>query len=851
MKSGKNLSRKSGKNLSKSIEFLKTAASVRWILLLLVMTVFTVILYPNVFFTRYTYKLGDVADRDIKASDDFLVEDRIGTEKKEQEARGTVLTVYDQNALLLTEISRNVEKAFQTVRKVFEETPPEPLPPAEHLPGRTSVPLSEEERESREKDLHEQVMTMQEEFEKLMGFPVSSGAYRILENNRFSKNISDMILRILRDILGNGVVANKELLLREGERGIILRIVGSNEERRENNLRKFYGLDQAKTMVRIIGQPLLKDLNYTLANLIVDFTQQLIQPNITLNRNETEERKKKSLATVKPVFYKIKAGEMLLREGERVTEVQLLKLEALRRQNRQEKRFAKVIGNLSIIFCMLIVIAFLHSRQRGQKVLKSNKEFLFIALMLILCFLFSGISVSLLESLTRNTILNISDSAIFFGIPLASGAMAVCLFMGFDMAASFALIISVCTALIFQARFEVFIYFFISSLMAAFWMQSCRERKVFIRAGFKIALLNMGLATAAVFYMGDISWGKLLWSWPAAFMSGIISGVLTAGIVPLMEMTFAYTTDITLLELANLEQPILRKLLMEAPGTYHHCMVVGSMVEAAAAEIGANPLQAKVCGYYHDIGKIKKPLYFIENQRDGKNRHDKLAPSMSGLILISHVKDGAEMARKYKLGQNISDAIRQHHGTSLISYFYEKARQLKGEDAVKIDDYRYPGPKPQTKEIGLVMLADVVEAASRTLENPTPSRIQGLVRNLMTKIFSDGQLDNCELTLRDLDNISKSYIKILTGIHHHRIEYPEQAGKNGKDRHGNPDNKSSSGGGGKSGQTGAFGADRGKSNASRPEKSGSDAVRADTGGSDKNGKDKTDRPESAQSPGKS
>jgi hypothetical protein len=230
--------------------------------------------------------------------------------------------------------------------------------------------------------------------------------------------------------------------------------------------------------------------------------------------------------------------------------------------------------------------------------------------------------------------------------------------------------------------------------------------------------------------------------------------------------------------------------MIEVPGTYHHSMVVGTMVEAAASEIGANPLLAKVCGYYHDIGKIKKPLYFVENQEDGINRHDRLAPSMSSLILISHVKDGMEMARENKLGQAIIDTIEQHHGTSLIQYFYDKAKKQKGEENVNIDDFRYPGPRPQTREAGLVMLADALEAASRTLENPTPSRIQRLVQELINKIFSDGQLDNCELTLKDLHNIARSFKKILTGIHHHRIEYPETALlTGGKGKNGSTDRK--------------------------------------------------------------
>ncbi len=296
------------------------------------------------------------------------------------------------------------------------------------------------------------------------------------------------------------------------------------------------------------------------------------------------------------------------------------------------------------------------------------------------------------------------------------------------------------------------------------------------------------LSTAIAVYISGFLGFKILEVWAFAFMGGIIAGIVTTGIAPLVEIVFGYTTDITLLELANLERPILRRLMIEAPGTYHHSVIVGNMVEAAAVEIGANPLLAKACGYYHDIGKIKKPLYFIENQKNGKNKHHKLAPSMSKHILVAHVKEGVEMAKQNKLGQVITDTIRQHHGTSLIVYFYEKAKKQKGEDAVNLDDFRYPGPKPQTKEAGLVMLADVVEAASRTLDNPTPSRIQGLVQNLINKIFSDGQIDNCELTLKDLHKIAKTFNRILSGIHHHRIDYPEKSSSiNGKVKDESPD----------------------------------------------------------------
>ena len=323
--------------------------------------------------------------------------------------------------------------------------------------------------------------------------------------------------------------------------------------------------------------------------------------------------------------------------------------------------------------------------------------------------------------------------------------------------------------------------------MGAYWVRNCRERKAFVTAGVRLALLNLVLVGAINLHAGTTENARWIGDAIFGLLGGIGAGIVTAGLTPLVEMAFGYTTDITLLELANLDRPILRQLMMEAPGTYHHSVVVGSMVEAAAADIDANPLLAKVCGYYHDIGKIKKPLYFIENQRGGKNPHDKLAPSMSKRILVAHVKDGIEMARQHKLGQAIIDTIRQSHGTSLIVYFYEKARQAQGGNNVNPDDFRYPGPRPQTREAGLVMLADVVEAASRTLENPTPARIRGLVQNLINKVFSDGQLDECELTLKDLHSIAKSFNNILYGIHHHRIEYPDRSGTNGKVKNGRSD----------------------------------------------------------------
>jgi len=253
---------------------------------------------------------------------------------------------------------------------------------------------------------------------------------------------------------------------------------------------------------------------------------------------------------------------------------------------------------------------------------------------------------------------------------------------------------------------------------------------------------------------------------------GLVTPIIVSGIFPVFEYVFNISTDMKLLEIGNLNNPLLKELAIKTPGTYHHSIVVSSLAEAAASAIGANSLLAKVGSYYHDIGKIKKPIYFVENQADGINPHDKLKPSMSALIIMNHVKYGVEIAKKYKLSSSIIDIIQEHHGTTLIKYFYNKAKEAGLNP--KEEDFRYPGPKPQTKEAGIIMIADEVEAASKTLSNPTSKHLEEYVRKIVRDIFLDGQLDECELTLKDLNSITDSFINVLVGIFHHRIEYDQE-----------------------------------------------------------------------------
>jgi putative nucleotidyltransferase with HDIG domain len=259
----------------------------------------------------------------------------------------------------------------------------------------------------------------------------------------------------------------------------------------------------------------------------------------------------------------------------------------------------------------------------------------------------------------------------------------------------------------------------------------------------------------------------------AALLNGIIVVTLVSALLPLFEYVFKMTTDISLLELLDLNQPLMRELLVEAPGTYHHSIIVGNLTESAAEAVGVNPLLARVSAYYHDIGKIKMPDYFIENQIATLSKHDKLAPRMSSLILLSHVKEGVELAKQHNLPQVVIDIIQQHHGTSVQTFFFQKAKEHN--ETIKPlteEDFRYPGPKPQSRVAALVMMADAVEAASRVLTDTSPARVSMLVDKIINHCFIDGQLDNCELTLKDIREIRSNFVYLLTSMYHKRINYP-------------------------------------------------------------------------------
>lgn len=429
----------------------------------------------------------------------------------------------------------------------------------------------------------------------------------------------------------------------------------------------------------------------------------------------------------------------------------------------------KFIGGTLIASVLLFV--FYRDIMRYRPLYLNNYNMLFLlGLMIVSTLVLGRIFGFLLQHLSQNLGFITSDTAIY-GIPLAAGAMLVTLIFDFHTAIIFSFTISLLSGYwLHDASYSI--YTFISSLTAAFSVIRCKKRSALLRGGVYIAFANIFMVMALFIADGELFTIKT----PSAIIFAVFSGITVSAIVslilPFLEYSFKVTTDISLLELLDLNQPLIKNLMITAPGTYHHSVIVGNLVEAAAEAVGVNPLLARVSAYYHDIGKIKMSEYFVENQSGSINKHDKLTPHMSSMIITSHVKEGVELAKENKLPYSIIDIIKQHHGTSIVSYFYQKAKE-QGQDSLSAEEeYKYAGPKPQTRVAALVMMADAVEAASRVLNDPTPARISMLVDKIINHIFLEGQLDECELTLKDISEIKNKFIFILTGIFHRRIDYP-------------------------------------------------------------------------------
>lgn len=755
-----------------SFDFLKNSQFQRWAIAISLCMILAVIMAPDIQISEPQYKLGMIAPKNIKADHAFLVEDKQAAEKQKIEDAENVKPIYDYNSEVPKQIKLKLAKAFSKSALVLKDNP-----------NRDQTGLNLKDLQSAKKTL-----------EASLGTYLSSEEFYVLNENRFSDDLLEKLVQVIDLFYENRFISNETFGKAEKEKGIVVR-----------NLRTQFQEDLVDTAalyhINEIDEPLRKTVGMVfdqqagaLKETAFSLMKKIIEPNLTFNKEETQKKKLSIIGEANPSFFRVQKNEMIVREGEKIGYLELAKLNAFLQSSRENKfsRYATLLGFFLTALFLSIALYLWRTRNWSKTSARSNLDLLVFGIIALLQIILIKAGIFIAQAVNRS-FPSIPTEACYFAIPFAFGAMTIAILINRNVALIISALTSFLIGFIFDEKIIFPLFSFMGSIAASYQIVRIRQRSVFLKIGLFLGMINMVAVFCLNLATGNL-FQDLLPRLVMGFGGGILTGIIVAGITPVFESLFGFITDIKLLELANLNQPLFQKMIIEAPGTYHHSIIVSSLVEAAAEAIGANALLAKVSAYYHDIGKLNKPLYFIENQTSTENKHDKLSPKMSSLIIISHVKDGCDIAAKAKLGRPIINIIRQHHGTSLVSYFYDKAKKDKDESirALPETDFRYPGPKPQTKEAGLVMLGDVVEASSRTLTNPTPARIRSLVRERIEAIYMDGQLDECELTLSNLNTIAEAFIKILTGIFHHRVDYPETPPKetNGKkDAHEHSDRK--------------------------------------------------------------
>jgi len=507
--------------------------------------------------------------------------------------------------------------------------------------------------------------------------------------------------------------------------------------------------------------------DWRLRQHVSDLLEKVIVSNVNYDSVETKELRKRALENVQPVYFmrEVKKNELIVERGKRISQENIAQLMQLGVVAGSTHRGIYLLGTL--LFMLISILICIGYFSLSEKKLIYRPKNVFIILINILIIIIIGQVI-------------IQSPFSGYLIPISGFAMLITLLIGANVAFLMTVLLSIFLGLTAAGKVSIVAVMLVGGLTAIYVVRDARRRSRIIIAGFAAGVcqalmtLSMGMINNhdANIILQDSLWG---------LASGGLAICVVMVLLPVFEYGFKMTTNITLLELSDLNHPLLKELTLKAPGTYQHSIMVGNLAESACEAIGANSLLARVGAYYHDIGKIEKAEYFSENEMGDRSKHEKLTPSMSGLIIVNHVKDGAELARKYKLNSMIIDFIRQHHGTGLIYYFYQRAlEKAHGENDLNEEEFRYPGPKPQTKECAIVLLADSVEASSRALSDPTPARIRGLVRKIINNKFIDNQLDECELTLTDLNKIADSFVRVLTAVFHTRLEYPDRKNNQGK-----------------------------------------------------------------------
>jgi putative nucleotidyltransferase with HDIG domain len=681
------------------------------------------------------YVAGEVAEENVIAERDMQVEDALATQARREQIIAGQPLVFDFSGDASAHLHRMVLQLFKEINATEADK------------------------------IAENRARLEQEF----AFEISLEHYAEYANPEVQLHVASQILPKLGGKLNDGVLP--AYFPRMARSGLLIRDLDAGTESLRSDSS---GIPDVPGLLAELSAELKADKKFSLKSrkAISALIGAMLAPSLTYNSEATRAQAAVVAKAAEPVYYHLRRGEIVARQGDRISREQLLKIQAIYASS-QDFLNPKVAAGVFALALLLSIGLF--AAPSGRMGTPLEKKDLLLISLLLLVFCSGAKALYTLGVHFQNTAL-VTD----FSYAYPVGAVVGLLVMVFTARRYyvFGLLAAMFCAVMFQGGMALFFFYFLSSMFVTWRVTRAQDRQDVIWSVIPHFLFHL-----AVWLGTTLLAQNAVTTYPGQAAAIVVNSVLTLlllfAVSPILEILFGYTTRFRLMELMNLDQPLLQELMLTMPGTYHHSLLVANLAEAGAKAVGANSLLCKVAALFHDIGKLPHAEYFIENQFGGVNRHDRIAPSMSALVLISHVKKGVEMAESHRLGQEICSMIREHHGTRLMPYFFQKAVDM-GEHP-QPEDYSYSGPRPQSKEAAILMLADVVEASSRTLSDPTPARIAGHIDKILRNIFAEGQLDEVELTFKDMNNLSLTFRRILTGLFHQRIAYPDaKTGNNGK-----------------------------------------------------------------------
>jgi putative nucleotidyltransferase with HDIG domain len=676
---------------------------------------------------------GEIAGMDVISDRTFLFEDKQETKSKKALARKMQPLVLDRLSSPADALASQVESLFIDINKAYDAEE------KENIRRRVSLEIGEEISE----------ITL----EALAGALVQDA-------------VLTKLLPFVEQRLRYGVLP-EERVAAEYPGGAIVRDLASGEERLHLEPAS---LTNMKNLELQISQH-IKSLAVSspVKRALTQIFEAYLRPSLIPNHETTKLRADIAEEAVTPVMHRVLRGEVIINQGERMTAEQQMKMRILLQKKSDRFQWSVCFG---IAVCgLLMALGLLFSPSGKPASSMAGKDFVFLSI-LIAIFALIAKALAVHGALLALVSIKFLPESLAYAVPVAGAAALSAQIFSARRYLVTGLLLSFFCTLMMNGGIGLFLFYFLATMWSTWLTSRCTSRQDVVWSVLPLTIGLIAMWAGATLLQGGAH-TRYLSEFISLLGGAVFSLILTFALTPVVEMAFGYTTRFRLMELLNIEQPLLRDLMLKAPGTYHHSLIVSNMVETGAKQIGAFSLLCKVAALYHDIGKLTKADYFIENQSTDDNPHNRLSPSMSALILISHVKQGVELGIRHRLGPEVTDIIRQHHGTSVIRYFYQKALNQPDAPPPNIEDYRYPGPRPRTREAALVMLADIVEASSRSLEELTPTRLRQHIDATIKNIYASGQLDESELTFKDLDLLADSFHQVLRGIFHHRISYSE------------------------------------------------------------------------------